>query len=181
MSEVEIDAAAGSATKAAGAEVSAVETTPAGVAWTRNGERLTHASGLERSVDQAGDCLVGLRGRAGPGAATSARAAAGRYSLSIDGAAVGVYSADELSAGINLAVLPTPMLKQALEVAKLTVDHNNVHFARWRTLQVPLEKYNLTSLPATLTDLDEVEKEIVAQQHTAAQPKSHRFEITAAQ
>jgi hypothetical protein len=46
-------------------------------------------------------------------------------------------------------------------------------------LQVPLEKYNLTSLPAALTDLDEVENEIVAQQRAAAQPKAHRYELTA--
>ena len=70
------------------------------------------------------------------------------------------------------------MLKQALDVAKLTVDHNNVHFARWRTLQVPLEKYNLSSLAAAMASLDAVEDELVAQQHAAAQPKPHRYQVS---
>jgi lysophospholipase L1-like esterase len=179
VSEVEIDAPAGLASKAQGTAVSAVQTTPKGVTWTQTDNSLPMpvdwndpliklaraSSDVVDALDQEPLRVKGL--------------SAGAYSLGIDGLPVGNYSADQFAAGINLATLPTPMLKQAMDVAKLTVDHNNVHFARWRTLQVPLEKYNLTSLPATLTDLDEVENEIVAQQRAAAQPKPHRYEVSA--
>ena len=40
-----------------------------------------------------------------------------------------------------------PMLKQALAVHDLTLKHNNIHFARWREVQVPLEKENLKNQP----------------------------------
>ena len=177
VSAVEIDAAAGSATEAKGAEVSAVETSAKGVSWTETDAALpmpvdwndpliklaTDSSDFVEALDREPLRVKGLP--------------PGTYALTIDGAPVGTYSADQLAGGINLATLQTPMLKQALEVAKLTVDHNNVHFARWRTLQVPLEKYHLSSLPATMTNLDVVEDEIVALQHATAQPKAHRYEV----
>ena len=40
--------------------------------------------------------------------------------------------------GINLAILPTPMAKQAADVHAMTLKHTNIHNARWRILQTPL-------------------------------------------
>ena len=61
-----------------------------------------------------------------------------RYQLKIDGRNVGVFTNDQMAAGINLAELLTPMLKQALEVHELTLKHNSIHAARWQELQVGL-------------------------------------------
>lgn len=63
---------------------------------------------------------------------------AARYALKIDGEKVGDFTKEQLAEGINLALEPTPMLKQASSVYDLTVKHNDVHFARWREIQVPL-------------------------------------------
>ena len=105
--------------------------------------------------------------------------APGHYQLSIDDAPVGSFSADELAAGINLATLPTPMVKQADKVFALTVAHANVHNFRWRNLQVPFADAPPAHLPQTLQDLDRTEEEIVAQQRAAAQPGPHHYQLTA--
>jgi lysophospholipase L1-like esterase len=180
VSEVEIDGAAGSAPQAKGTEVSGIETSAKGVAWSQID------AALPMPVDW-NDALVKLAADSSDFVDALDREplrvtglAAGTYSLSIDGSAVGSYSAEQLAGGINLATLPTPMLKQALEVAKLTTEHNNVHFARWRTLQVPLEKYSPSWLSAALSDLDGLEGELVGLQHAAAQPKPHRYEVNRA-
>ncbi len=64
----------------------------------------------------------------------------GRYTLTIDGDAVGTWSNSELAQGVNLAILDTPMARQAVEVRNLTNGHIGVHQFRWRNLQVPLNE-----------------------------------------
>ena len=100
-----------------------------------------------------------------------------RYELKIDGGAVGEFSREQLAEGVNLAVEPTPMLKQALSVHKLTVEHNNVHFARWRNVQVPLENDDAAHKQAAMDALDQLEADLVREQRAAAQPKPHHFEL----
>ncbi len=106
-----------------------------------------------------------------------------RYTLTIDGAEVGQFGREELAQGINLALLPTPMRDQAMGVHKLTLKHNNEHFTRWRTIQVPLGSHSAAvqnALPPLLQALDAEEAETVALQRAAAQPKPHRFELSVA-
>src|SRR4029079_788540 len=66
---------------------------------------------------------------------------AARYALKIDQTEVGTFTKEQLAEGVNLALLTTPMAKQAADVHKLTLQHNNTHFARWRQVQVPLASY----------------------------------------
>ena len=103
---------------------------------------------------------------------------AGTYRLAIDGETVGTYSAAQLAASINLAAVATPMLRQALDVAQLTIAHNNVHFARWRTVQVPTQKYALMKTEATMSTMDALEDELIATQRATAQPRMHRYSLT---
>ena len=105
--------------------------------------------------------------------------AAGRYTLKIDSEPAGTFTAEQLAHGINLAELPTPMARQAAEVHALTLRHNNVHAARWRQIQVPLEKDNSPHVSKALEALDELEADIVRQQRAAAIPKARHFELTA--
>jgi lysophospholipase L1-like esterase len=107
--------------------------------------------------------------------------AEGHYKLMIDGAAVGTWSEKELAEGINLALLDTPMARQAVEVRDLTIRRIDVHQQRWRSFQVPLDKLNLENLSKSLKDLDALDAEIAAHQHAAAQPRPHTFEIVLAQ
>jgi lysophospholipase L1-like esterase len=59
----------------------------------------------------------------------------GKYSLAIDGKTVATLSADDLSAGINLATLDTPMKAQAFRVMALVRERGEAHNQRWRTYQ----------------------------------------------
>jgi lysophospholipase L1-like esterase len=103
---------------------------------------------------------------------------AGRYTLSIDGDAVGAYSEGQLAAGINLAELSTPMMKQAAAVHALTLQHAAMHQTRWRSVQVPMEKTPAAHLPEALQALDKLEADLVKAQREAAQPRAHLFELT---
>src|SRR5687768_14243871 len=101
-----------------------------------------------------------------------------RYTLKIDGEEVGGFTKEQLAAGINLAMLDTPMTKQAAEVHRLTLKHNNVHFIRWRMVHVPYQKETTPALKNALQGLDELETEFVKQQREAAKPKPRRYELT---
>ena len=112
-----------------------------------------------------------------------------RYQLKIDGEKVGDFTKEQLAGGINLAALPTPMAKQSAKVHDLTVKHNDIHFARWRDVQVTLEDHNTASMNSTpryefpseqsaVDALDKLEEEVVQQQRAAAQPKPHQYELS---
>ena len=105
--------------------------------------------------------------------------AAGNYTLKIDGESVGDFSSEQLGQGINLAEYATPMAKQAADVHKLTIGHNNVHFGRWRMVQVPLDGQGF-ELAQAESALDALEEQIVLAQRLAAQPKAHLYELTLA-
>ena len=98
---------------------------------------------------------------------------AGRYELRIDGAAVGVFTSDELRNGLNLALLDTPMRRQALLVSladagKISLDTNRNHLLR----NVPSAS-NDASLAMVTTALQAAEVE----QHRLAQPILHRYTL----
>src|SRR5207247_2131630 len=105
------------------------------------------------------------------------------YTLKIDGSAVGNFSKDDLAKGVNIALLSTPMQKQAAEVHKLTIEHNDIHFARWRTVEVPLAGIKNSKAARPIKDLveilDQEEADAIKQQREMAQPKAHRFELVA--
>jgi lysophospholipase L1-like esterase len=107
---------------------------------------------------------------------------AARYALKIDQTEVGTFTKEQLAEGVNLALLPTPMAKQAADVHKLTLQHNNTHFARWRQVQVPLASYKSdkvqNAVAGLLHALDDEEAEAVKQQRAAAQPVSHKYELS---
>ena len=99
------------------------------------------------------------------------------YRLRIDGSDAGTFSREQLTAGVNLAAVDTPMLRQALAVHDLTLKHNNIHFARWRQVQVPFEKEELERKAAALAALDGLENELIARQRDMAKPRPHSFEL----
>jgi lysophospholipase L1-like esterase len=101
----------------------------------------------------------------------------GAYSVKIDGQSVGAFNNDELAKGINLALLKTPMTAQAMKVYELTTKREDVFHDRWRTIQVPLADYNLPQTQQVMDSMNALEKAITQQQHEAAQPKTHKFEI----
>ncbi len=99
----------------------------------------------------------------------------GVYSVRIDGSSIGTFTNDQLAAGINLALLKTPMTDQAMSVYQFTVQHGDLHYDRWRHVQVPFGT-TATGIDA-MAKLDALEDTVVKQQHAAAVPKQHTFEV----
>jgi lysophospholipase L1-like esterase len=177
VSDVAIDAAAGTS-QAKNAKVTDIKT-GAEPAWTVTESALPlpvdlkdklmelalKSSDVIESLDQEMLRFTGL--------------AAGRWELKIDGLSAGAFTKEDLAKGINLATLNTPMLKQSLDVHALTLKHNNIHFTSWRTVQTGLaaDASPYTKQNAMLA-LDQLDHELVAEQRAAAQPRSHRFELT---
>ncbi|WP_263368732.1 SGNH/GDSL hydrolase family protein [Edaphobacter bradus] len=104
---------------------------------------------------------------------------AARYTLKIDGEEVGNWTREELAEGVNLAWITTPMLRQALDVYRLTLRHYTVHRVRWQGLQVPLWHENSPHVREAMDRLDTLEDELIAQARSASQPKPHCFELVA--
>jgi lysophospholipase L1-like esterase len=179
VSDVEIDASARSVRRSTNAEVSSVDNS-SGVRW----QELEHA--LPMPIDWK-DAVIALAVHSSDFLAALDREmlhvsglSAGGYTLKIDGDTVGNFSADQLTEGINLAEYPTPMAQQAADVHKLTLEHNAIHFARWRAVQVPLDGQGFPLAPAE-SSLDTLEDQIVLAQRIAAQPRRHQYELTRAQ
>jgi lysophospholipase L1-like esterase len=103
----------------------------------------------------------------------------GVYSLRIDGSSIGTFTSDQLAAGINLALLKTPMTDQAMAVYQLTVQHGDLHYDRWRHVQVPFG--NTPAGIDAMAKLDALEDAVVEQQRAASVPKQHTFEVVAEQ
>jgi lysophospholipase L1-like esterase len=99
----------------------------------------------------------------------------GPYSVRIDGSSIGTFNSDQLASGVNLALLKTPMTDQAMSVYQLTVQHGDIHYDRWRHIQVPF--VSTTAGADAIAKLDALEDAVVEQQRAAAVPKQHTFEV----
>jgi len=180
VSAVEIDAKAKKVADAKRTRVSELKTSDA-ISWTQLDEALpmpvdlkdpvialaVESSDFVKALNQQTLKVTGLGGA--------------NYALKIDDDEIGSFTSEQLGQGINLAILPTPMAKQAAQVHKLTLQHNNMHFQRWRQVQVPLEKNESARVQKAVKDLmtalDDEEAEIVKQQRAAAQPSRHQFSL----
>lgn len=179
VSEVEIDAAGKRAVQSSNAKVTDVAGTAQGIAWTQLDNALPmpidlndaptrlalRASDFVDALDQQTVKVTGLP--------------APQYTLKIDGQDIGTFTKDQLAQGVNLATRDTPMLKQALDVHFLTRLHNDIHFTRWRVVQVPHGNDITPPLRKTMDALDRADDDIVKQQRATAQPKPHHFELVA--
>ena len=101
-----------------------------------------------------------------------------KYTLAINGLNVGVFTGTELAAGMNLAKLDTPMMRQAAQVLTWTVKRAGVHQMRWRQLQVPYEKDGLPRLASILDQMDALDQDLEARQHSSARTSSTYYELT---
>jgi lysophospholipase L1-like esterase len=178
VTSVEMDAEAGTATRSENTSITGVKIEGA-ISWDQLDKALpmplemkdagvalaVRSSDVVQALNQE---LLRVSGLAGE-----------RYRLKIDGEDIGSFTKGQLSDGINLATLPTPMMRQAADVHALTLKHNNIHFARWRTVQVPLERETLEHKQAAMDAMDLLESDVVRQQRTIAKPKPHHYELSA--
>jgi hypothetical protein len=108
----------------------------------------------------------------------------GRYALAIDKKTIGTYSAEELSAGVNIANLDTPMEDQARKVFHLTQARCEAHNLRWRNIQTNWlfenEKGAEKQKEGAVAALDRYDTALDKAARKAAQPIPHRFTLTRA-
>jgi lysophospholipase L1-like esterase len=180
VTAVEINAAGPAVARVTNTQVTDLSAA-GGLSWTQVDEALPMAIDMKDDVValalRASDFVEAMDDQ--PLRITGLTAA--RYTLKIDGEAVGTFSKEDWAKSVNLAILPTPMAKQAAAVHDLTLRHNVVHFARWRMAGVNLDTLALppAHLQAAADALDTLEADVLAAQHAAAQPKSHRYELVA--
>lgn len=102
--------------------------------------------------------------------------APGTYRLTIDQTTIGEFNADQLSSGINLAVLETPMRAQARLVALDTQQKNQIAGIRFDLIRDPMD----AMAQQTAVKLASAQDRAVEQQHKDAQPVPHRYTLTPA-
>jgi len=180
VSGVEIDAKAKKVADAKGTKVSELKTGDA-ISWTQLDEALPMPVDLKDPAMALAVASSDFVDALNQQTLKVSGLSAGTYNLKIDEDEIGSFTSEQLGQGINLAILPTPMAKQAAQVHNLTLKHNNIHFQRWRQVQVPLEKNDSPRVQKAVKDLmtaiDDEEAEIVKQQRAAAQPKRHQFQL----
>jgi lysophospholipase L1-like esterase len=101
----------------------------------------------------------------------------GTYSLRIDGTSIGAFNDDQFNAGINLALLKTPATEQAMRAYQLVVSREEIHFDRWRNIQVPLHDDHFSQTQPAIDSLDALDNAIAAKIRDAARPVPHQFQI----
>ena len=99
-----------------------------------------------------------------------------RYTLSIDGQKVGSFTREELSEGINLATLQTPMEQQAKAIDWAADDRAKLSGTRFNLLT---ENAAIPSRQEALAALDALDHRMIALEYENAQPKAHVFELDA--
>jgi len=175
VSRIELDAAKRSVALARNVDVSDLQGAARGITWTA----LEHSLPLPFSTD---DPLMKFAVRVGNLEAMDQEVlqvrglVADRYSLQIDGKPVLDLTKQQLSAGVNLALLPTPMLDQArgldwLEDRKMKMD----------AARFALEG-EMPSTPGAADAakvLGAAETALTTEQRQNAQPKQHKFALVA--
>ncbi len=100
------------------------------------------------------------------------------FTLAINGQRAGEFTGTQLAAGMNLATLDTPMMRQAAQVLAWTVKRAGIHQLRWRQLQIPYEKDGLPRLTSILDQLDALDQDLEARQHSSARTAATYYELT---
>jgi lysophospholipase L1-like esterase len=98
----------------------------------------------------------------------------GQYTLAIDGQAIGTFSGDTLSTGINLADFATPMRSQAQRVSWMVRDRDQAHTLHLRML---IRKENVGSLQGGPDVMDQFENSLENSIYEEAAPKAHAYSL----
>ena len=173
VSDVAIDVATGKA-KAQKASVTDVKASAAGATWTALEEcgplPLDIGDPLTKVLLQTSDLatldreMLTVRGLK-----------TGTYELVIDGKVVKTFAAEELAAGVNLALLPTPMQLQAYSIAWDGADRR----AKLSATRMSLSKQTpvIADRDAGLKALDALDAAILEGEYAHAQTVAHTFDV----
>jgi len=176
VTAVSIDAAKTSGVDSVNTDVTLLKRSKAGViTWTQNDRALPlpfpaaevdpflavvrKVSDLDQALNQQPLRVTGL--------------AANNYQLLIDDRPIGKFTAQQLAAGVNLALLETPMLAQSRLVA---FDADKKNGIEWMFFTAQNDVRD-EDAQATVKKLADALAQAFARMHQDAQPVPHRFAI----
>ncbi len=176
VSSVTIDGRAGQVADVHNASVESVTREQGGLRWTSlesglplafmrdnaNQALLLDISDIEEALNQEPLRVTGLE--------------PGQYSLTIDGAPMGSFSAEQLAKGINLVDFPTPMRGQSQRVGWLVRDRDEAHYIHMRML---IKNFD-TGAGAKADPMTGFEDSLEDAAYREAAPKPHEFKLTPA-
>ena len=107
----------------------------------------------------------------------------GKYTLNIDGKAIGTYTAEELAKGINVGnVMTGPIYEQGQKVLQAINAKNALNAARFGVVRFNAPDWLADAAkerrPAELAKRTERIQEMQANIYKLAQPTSHQWELT---
>ena len=172
VSEVTIDGKTGTVSQALGAKVTKTGT----LEWKETDSVIpmpfNFGDPAVRLVVQSSDVMQSLNDEM----LTVTGLDSGTYSLSIDGNEVAKVSADDLSKGLSLARLPTPMMLQSVKVASMVFQKVRLAMFNWRQVRRDLSPVGSTD--AASREMQKLEDELVVKTRKAAAPVQHTFSLT---
>jgi hypothetical protein len=64
-----------------------------------------------------------------------------------------------------------------MKVYQLAVSHEEIHFDRWRNIQVPLDEDHIAQTRPAMDSLDAVDDAVAAKMREVAQSVPHQFQL----
>jgi lysophospholipase L1-like esterase len=106
------------------------------------------------------------------------------YELKINGVSIGIYLADELAQGVNIAEpMKGPLWDQARAVAQATLERQAAHYTKWRNVwlkdyaNITQGEYDLSN-KARIALLDTQAQAAIIKQHELNHPRWVNFTLT---
>lgn len=187
VTDIEVNAKSGKVVTALGTKISDLKVTPTSITFTHTDSALPWP--IDRDPNGNKDTQLMLK-------VTDIEQTLNRfmlkidnlpaasYAVKVDGEDMGTMSREQLQGGVDLAAIPSlGPNKQASAVLGLIRRHNDLHFQKWRNVQVPNSSGGKTITPdlqAKMDDLDKQEAEVVSGIPEAVMPKPHTVVLTPA-
>lgn len=102
----------------------------------------------------------------------------GNYALTIDGQAMGAFSAEQLAMGINLAQLETPMVAQARTVMSVVHQRADWMYQTWRQVEFNMRWADGPKRTAAIQTANDLSDDLIAKIKVAAKPLPRKFELS---
>ncbi len=176
VSDVTVDAHAGTITQARNAAVSHVDQTDGVLKWTELENALPLPLTRGNATTALLEDLTDIEQQLNQETLRVTGLAAGRYTLSIDGEVVDTFSPEALESGINLAEYGTPMFQQAQRVSWLVRDRDETHYIHLRMRVRNADTGSEEGKDVMQAFENSLEDSI----YDAAVPKPHVFRLTTA-
>lgn len=187
VADIEIDGKRGKVVRSLGSKITGLSVTPQRITFTDTDAALPWP--LDRDPDGNKDMQLMLQSTDIEQTLNRyllkiTNLPAASYAVTVDGEDMGVVSREQLEGGIDLAAVPSlPPNKQANALLGLIRRHNDLHFQKWRSVQVPNSsggKSITSDIQSQMNDLDRQEVDVLKGLPEAAMPKAHTVALTPA-